>query len=175
MIVNVNKNGKKIANVEVIRDEIYDDDWRLIEKNNVENVYIDMKQGKNGFTESLDIDLKTNEDIGEIIADFMDIQKECGRNTGYWELEEPQLSTMDYYKTMKEFANKYNVKYSVSEITQFNKSELDEINFTNNFNTINEDILLEEFDMTLYEFIDCIAFGIQEEIEEKLISIIKGE
>lgn len=58
MIIKINKNGKCIGKVELIRDEFYDDDWRALNKENVQNVYIKMEQGKTGFTECIDIDLE---------------------------------------------------------------------------------------------------------------------
>ena len=58
MIIKINKNGKCIGKVELRRDDFYDDDWRALNKENVQNVYIKMEQGENGFTECIDIDLE---------------------------------------------------------------------------------------------------------------------
>lgn len=55
MIIKINKDGKNIAKLEVTIDDY--DNWYLVNKENIKNIYIDMAQGKNGFTECLDIDL----------------------------------------------------------------------------------------------------------------------
>lgn len=55
MIIKINKDGKNVANLEIAIDDY--DNYYLVDKNNIKNVYIDMAQGKNGFTECLDIDL----------------------------------------------------------------------------------------------------------------------
>lgn len=50
-----NKNGEKIAECELWKDEY--NNLSLINSSNIKNVYTDVEQGKNGFDDVIDIDI----------------------------------------------------------------------------------------------------------------------